>query len=77
MNAIIALSDIGGDECINLRGKIFASSLLHDKIMNDGAKFHIKEGFSLRKINLQGRNILITGAAGFIGAALSLRLINE
>ena len=31
----------------------------------------------MRKINLQGRNILVTGAAGFIGAALSLRLINE
>ncbi len=31
----------------------------------------------MRRINLQGKNILVTGAAGFIGAALSLRLINE
>lgn len=31
----------------------------------------------MRKIDLHGKNILVTGAAGFIGAALSLRLINE
>ncbi len=31
----------------------------------------------MHKINLHGKNILVTGAAGFIGAALSLRLLNE
>lgn len=31
----------------------------------------------MHKIDLHGKNILVTGAAGFIGAALSLRLLNE
>lgn len=41
------------------------------------AKFHKQGRFYVRQINLHDGNILVTGAAGFIGAALSRRLLDE